>query len=374
MFVDEGKVKNGLVIICDVRHKNDKETQDVEGGTPVLRHWPFGVACLGKRNWANTMRIALYDYGVEVKTLKAEAQAELIAWLVKNKPVCTVVLQTRSTNQKDEDDSESLKGTHCWVAMHAPDSIPEMAGCLWSAPWGQTIGVLNPVNYEYVYREMIRRHFVLGLKVAENGLRAPMPQQIAFVDDENMYACLQGILNSALKGTPIAVDIETFSDLSLITAIGLSDGVRAVAVPCEAYDVYGANRVEPGSSYETIRIVMDILTIKCPKIFHNYTFDVPMLESKGFAVKGPIHDTMAMHDCVYEQYPHGLQKACAQELIVTPWKSEHKPQAAKKLGLKKKDARYWICNPEETRRYCCIDAFNTWRLAQALAPKVGIEW
>ncbi len=377
MFVDVPQSPNGLVLVCDVRLKHDRDLQEAEGGSPVLRHWPFGVACLGKRAWAGVTRVALYDYGSKITPeLKRAAAADLMAYLVSRRPACTVVLQTRSAEQKSKDDfgdAQGLTGTHCWVAMKAPDRLPEMAGCVWDAAWGPTVGVLNPINYEYVFRELIRRHLNAGLAIATNHIRPPIPGAIAWTDHAPAHALLIQIRDNAVNNFPVAVDIETFSDLTLVTAIGLSDGTNSVSVPCEGFSVYGANREEPAGSEKALSLVREILATRCPKIFHNYTFDVPMLEEKGFPVNGPIHDTMAMHVTVYKQWPHGLQKAVAHELLVGPWKSEHKPQGAKKLGLTKKDARYWICDPEELRRYNCLDAFHTWRLARALAPKLGVS-
>jgi hypothetical protein len=378
MFVDvpQGR-KNGLVIVCDVRLKHDRDLAEADGGSPVLRHWPFGKACIGKRQWAESTRIALYDYGAKLTPeLKHQAQSDLIEYLSKHRPSCTLVLQSRSSdNSSSEDtgDAKGLTGTHCWVALHAPDRLPEMAGCVWDAPWGPTIGVLNPVNYEYVYRALIRRHFLAALKVAENHLRPPIPGAMAFHDNAPAHDLLKRLYSSAAKNVPVAIDIESFSDGSVITAIGLSDGCNSVSVPCESFEVFGAGRVEPGGSETALNLVRCILASHAPKVLHNAEFDIPLLGDKGFPVCGSVEDTMAMHVTVYKQWPHGLQKACAQEILVPPWKSEHKPQGARKLGITKKDAEWWTCDPEELRRYNALDAFHTWRLGRALAPKVGFS-
>lgn len=380
MFVDRPSSPNGLLLVCDVRLKHDRDLQASQGGQPVMRHWPFGVQCLGKREWERTTRVALYDYGEDVKKVKDERVTVLKDLLGTSKWGAVAVLQTRSAarkaDKKDADDvgdALHLTGTHCWQAMKAPDRLPDMAGCIWQTSWGPTIGVLNPVNYEYVYRELVRRHLCLALHAAVNGDPTLYVEALNYKRDKARYDALCQLAYSASMGRSIAVDIESNPETNALTAIGFSDGLTIVSMNVDPYRIFRSDAVEAGATDKELVAIQQLLAENCPKLFHNYSFDVPELRARGWAVNGSLHDTMAMHATVYKQWPHGLQKACAHELPVPPWKSEYKPEYAKKYGLTRNDAGYWTGDPLKLRFYNGQDSFYTWHLGRALASKVGIQ-
>lgn len=379
MFLDSPQDPNRLLFVCDVRLLRDRRLEAKQGGSPVLNEWPFGVACLGKEQWARTTKLALYDYGEKItKAVKDARRLEFLQFLELHgrQFKCIAAMQSRSSEIKvkeDHGDAQGLVGTHCWATLKAPDRIPDMAGCVWHSKWGRIIGILNTVNYEYVYRELIRRHIRLSLELCSRDIEL-RPKAISFSRDNTADAMLLRLAVRSEQGHPIAVDIESNSELDLITAIGFSDGIEAVSVPFEAYTIFNTNgEVEPAAKQLTLDRIRKLLNGCGSKLFHNYTYDVPFLRRKGFEMKGPLHDTMAMHVVVYKQWPHGLQRACAQELAVPPWKSLHVPQYAKRLKLTKNDVEWWTGDPLELRRYNCLDAFYTWNLGRSLAPKVGIS-
>lgn len=395
LYVDRPKNPNGMCIITDARFKYDKELQEAQGGQPVLREWAFGKAALGQPAWASCTRIALYDYledteaaptGLSTKRarthvagMRAAKRAELLSHLMENKYSIIVVLQTRGAEVKSKDDfgdAVGLKGTMCWSALDTPDSLPEMAGTVWESPYGRVMGLLNPVNHEYVHGEAIRRHLIgaHGLATGKAQVLEPDPDMTGANNIIQRHGLLGELFCNLTKDidTPLAVDIESYSTDNLITAIGISDGVVSVSVPWDSFTPYGTSELELGRSQAQERLVKNILASNCPKIFHNYTYDVPFLEAKGCPVGGTIHDTMALHGIVYKQWRHGLQRACATELLIPPWKSIWHPKHPPS-GLSKDDAEWWILEPTALREYNAKDAFYTWHLANALAWKAGVK-
>ena len=411
MIIDRPQSPNGLCFVTDARLKFDRELQEERGGSPVFTAWGFGRAVLGPREWAKTTRIALYDYGEDTDSLRPEwdtwatewlaahpkksakqahklalakqrisIREELREYLRANRFRCVVVLQTRGAEQKSKEDfgdAKGLKGTMGWDALNAPDSLAEMAGCVWDSPFGPVMPLLNPINYEKVYGELIRRQLrgAWALATGQKRVFAPEPAELYFAPDGTQPAALLRILASARAGIPIALDIESYSPQDLITAIGLSDGVTSVSVPWDEFAVYGADRTEPGEAgtdSESERLTRQILLTPGPKLLHNYTYDIPFLERRGVAVAGPYHDTMAMHGVVYKQWRHGLQRAVSGEFLIPPWKSLWRPKNPPD-GLSKDDAEWWVLEPLALREYNCRDAWYTWHLGQALAWKVGIK-
>lgn len=408
MIVDRPQRPNGLCFVTDARLKFDRELQEERGGSPVFSVWGFGNAALGKANWAGVTRVALYDFGEDTEALrpewarwahdwraahpkKSEKQAhklalakqrlaireELREFLRTEKFRCTVVLQTRGAEQKSKEDfgdAKGLKGTTCWDALGAPDSLVEMSGCVWDSRFGPVMPLINPINYEKVYGELIRRQLrgAWALATGKERVFRPEPAKL-YYEPRDTLAGLRHILRSALAGKPVAVDIESYSPQDLITAIGLSDGEYSVSVPWDTFAVYGADRTELGfygAGGPEEALTREILASGCAKVFHNYTYDVPFLERRGVPVRGALHDTMAMHGVVYKQWRHGLQRATSGEFLIPPWKSEYNP---KHDGLTKDDPESWILDPHALRHYNTLDSWYTWHLAQALAWKVGIK-
>lgn len=399
MIIDRPPNPNGLCLVTDVRLKYDKDLQEEEGGSPVFREWGFGKAVLG-RAWAGVTRIALYDYGADTEALTPEwvkelerlcvqypkrkrsalekqvlarqrerIRTELRAHLNEARYPCTIILQTRGAEQKNKEefgDAKGLKGTTAWLAMPAPDSLPEMAGCVWESPYGPIMPMLNPINYEKVHGEAMRRQMKGALAICLGHAAVLRPPLIHYEDTEEARTALR-----RMRGFPIAVDIESYSTQDLITAIGISDGITSVSVPWDSFTPFGQSEPEPGATPDARALVEELLAADTPKIFHNYTYDVPFLERKGVPVGGVIHDTYAMHGVVYKQWRHGLQRACASELLIPPWKSIWHPKAPP-AGLCKDDAEWWILEPLALRQYNAHDAFYTFCLYSALKWKVGL--
>ena len=180
----------------------------------------------------------------------------------------------------------------------------------------------------------------------------------------------------AMVGKPLAVDLEFIPGRDTVTAINLSDGLRAVSLPFHAYTPRGHEQAEPAlESYtygaDVHELVGQLLAATTPKYCHNFVADVPRLYKLGFQVGGLIMDTFAAHAIAYPELPHGLQVAAASVARVPPWKSLYKPGDTQ--GLNRDDADYWTADPLALRDYGAKDAFYTWHLAQAAMPLVGMD-
>ena len=390
MYIHMPKSWNGLVVVADIRNKVDRELDLEKGGTHVLTHWPMGKAALGA-DWQRTARIALFDHGENLgidETLRGKERgaarakanswkhmqkAELRRWLDANKPAMTVFLQTRSQQaraNRDYDDGEVLgaDGTICWALAEAPDSLPNAAGCLVNAPWSPAMGVLNPINYEWVYGEVIASWLQRAHGFAKGRLKQPWYESHIHPGPA-MTDALKRLLAVHSGGAPLSVDIESFTDGSVITAVGFAAGSVAVSVPWENYQPYGQSEAVFAADSSTLGLARRLLEVPHAKILHNgIAYDGPLLASRGYRMNGPIQDTYLLHGLVHNQLRHGLQQAVSYETLCPAWKSAHKP-----LGLKKTDPAFWQADPEGLRRYNCSDAFFTAKLFDTLSWKAGLN-
>jgi hypothetical protein len=396
---------NGLCLVADARLKSDQDQELHEGGKRVYDLWGFGRAACGPE-WQRTMRVCLYDYGEDTaalnnahqialgqvqdskkmtkrKTFVAEQRkakrAELIEFLEYYKPRCVVVLQTPSIQV--EENLLSVHGTMCWDALSPPDSLLAMQGTCWDSHahnFGPIVPLLNPMSFEYAWGWPIRRWLLMAIKIAGGQMRPLTCSHKFFASrahakcTSNITEALVSLLHKARTGAaPIAIDIESYSPQNLITAVGVSDGITAISMPWEQFQPYGKEDIEPGLADSDLgALIKQVLATDTAKIFHNRAYDIPFLAAKGVPVNGECHDSMGMHREVYRQFRHGLQMACAIEFCVRPWKSEWNPKVK---GLTKSNPDYWICDPMKLREYNCDDAFNTWHLGKALAPKIGLR-
>lgn len=401
LIIDRPANPSGLYIVCDVRFKHDRELEENGKGPAVMREWAFGKASLGRAAWAQTTRVALYDYGSDTETLsaaqeteitslpekkqkkrrkaliaanRAAKRAELIAFLKAEKPSLIVVIATRGAEikMKDEDigDAKNLKGTMSWDAMHAPDSIPEMAGTVWTSPEvGRVMAMLNPANHEYVWGWQIR-NWLLGADAIVRG-RMPVlfPGESFLVSEPGpkLLRSLKAIQALAEAGSPVSIDIETVPSEDIITCIGLAAGPWAVSIPWDPFPIAGGSKEEPAGPIMAKHLAVSIMASSAPKVFHNGFYDVPFLAKRGMAVGGRHEDTYLLHGVAYRQFRHGLQRAVATEFIPIPWKSEHADPS-----YNKSSKAAWTSKPKHLRHYNALDAWYTLRLYEALRLKVGI--
>lgn len=356
-----------LVIIADWRLKTDGDLDRNEPErTHVLEFWKFGRWCLGRR-YAPATRIALFDYGEKPSNAEAAKRREaLVAWLEANRPERVYIIPTPDSTMGAE--AVALKGTHCWNALRAPDTLEAMRGTRWMYRPGVEVTPLFPVAKRV--KELQRWSMAMWLRAAA------MPTLHLPEERASIHPSLKMLeLMESMRGKPLAVDLEFNPSIDIVTAIGLSDGVSAVSVPWDRYLPRNNETCEKGlNDYGRIRTdirrtLRHLLADRTCKIAHNFVADIPRLTTRGFEVNGKLHDTFAAHAIALPELRHGLQHAAASLLPVPPWKSLYKPSRLAR-GITRDDAEFWVADPEALRSYNTKDAFYTWHLARAVLPHV----
>lgn len=405
MIIHRPKNPSGLLLVCDVRSKFDREVAEETGGSPVLDKWRFGRQVYGDRDWSRVTRICLFDYGQDINALRpeqaahvrqapekrrtalgkrivsdnrAQARSDLREFLREEQFPVTMILEAPNAQDqgKDSDNvAKNKKGTFCWTALAAPDSLSNMSGTVWASEFGQVMPLLYPrYNGSYVWNAEIRKWMLGARELVAGRMQVLTPGgKGASEPGPALETELRDILARHSAGVPLALDLETFTDEDLITCIGLSTGAHSASVPWDTFRPFGTDTMESGASPACDRLVRDILNVPVPKITHNgIDFDIPFLRRRGVSVNGKVLDTYLMHGVVHKQLRHGLQRACTTYNLVPPWKSLHKAAGQNDNGLTEDDGEYWIQNPKELRGYNLEDSFQTWHLGAALRPKVGV--
>lgn len=362
MFIARGSTR--LVIVTDWRLKSDADLDAEQGALGhVLDMWPLGRFALGPDYNACT-RIALFDYGAKPTAVQAaHVRAKWVRWVEENRPEVVLVVPTPDSTMGGE--APHLKGTQCWQALRAPDTLDAMRGTRWNYLPGTVVTALFPIAKRV--KELQRWSLVQWMRAWA------MPTL-----DLTRHTIYPGAkmlrLMESMRGKPLAIDLEFHPGKDIVTAIGLSDGECAVSIPWDAYTPRNTGTIEPGlKSYAESKSVegalCGLLAGGAPKVAHNFTADIPRLTARGFQVNGKLHDTFAAHAIAFPELRHGLQHACASLLPVPPWKSVYRP-ARLARGITRDDAEFWIADPLALRRYNCRDAFFTHNLARAVLPYV----
>lgn len=352
MIVDERDSR--MVFVTDYRWKSDRELSENGGRDNYVLHMAPEL-----RNWSDYTRIALFDYKAKPGALeRAAAKEQLRYWLDENAPKVTIVIPTVALEADDKAD------TVCWSVFGAPEGLAAMRSTFFEY-----------CDAQYVTPIFGFSPFLKELQKWQNEQTIRRAQRIASGLDETLF-CREKIIFpthldiATLKERFLAVDIESIEGTDLITAVGLSDGVTAISVPVDTYLPYGRDLKELGGTREQLQALKEVLASDIPKVFHNYTFDVPRLTRCGFPVNGDIHDTFCAMAIAYPELSHGLQSSVAALLSVPPWKSLWHPKLP---GITREDIEYWICDPIGLRDYNADDAFYTWHLANVVLPQVGIS-
>lgn len=366
MFV-AGKDRR-TVIITDWRLKTDADLDASEPGQGhVLELYKFARWCLG-RAYLNVTRIALFDYQAKPGNAEAAKQREaLVAWLAKYKPGRVYIIPTPDSTMGAE--ANSLKGTQCWNALRAPDTLDAMRGTRWLYNGHSEVTALYPIAKRV--KELHRWSAALWLRARGLHTLHLVESRLCITPSLRMLKMLDSMV-----GKPLSIDLEFNPSNDIVTAVGLSDGHCAVSIPWDRYLPRNNEEWEPGLKdykhlYRDIRKTLaKLLAAPTAKVAHNFVADIPRLTKRGFKVGGILHDTFAAHAIAFPELRHGLQHAAASMLPVPPWKSLYKPQHISR-GITRDDAEFWIADPLALRSYNCRDAFYTWHLAKAVLPHVG---
>lgn len=386
MFVYE--TNSPVVFLVDFRLASDA-SYDYENDTTnsVYRLWGAASKYVSKQDWARLTKAALLDVTDTLKfpenadkgtkkTLRGKfhskvvvAKAAMDRYLKRRQPKLIVVLQSRSASARKNKEIEGVEsesdGTLVWDMMKGPGPMSSVFGTIFESPYGPCMAIPNPLNYEFVYEELIRRWLVAALAFGEGALPLLTPERNYFRRDE-----VTAGLARIRRNTMLSIDLEFSPALDIIMAIGISDGVNSVSVPWDSFAVGTTQMIEPGRTEGWETTVKDLLKQAPSVCGHNYIgADLPYLRARGLFHTDVIYDTWIMHGLAYRQYRHGLQECVAQNFLVHPWKVQFKLSAE---GLVPDDPQYWTSAPLQLREYNCFDAFYTHKLALELIPKVGL--
>lgn len=366
MFV-AGRSK-AVAVVTDWRLSSDRDLDESDPGRAhALDFWRFGRFCFGKQ-WLSTTRVALFDHGAKPSLSHAAAQrGALAAWIEQHRPRRVYIIPTPDSTMGAE--AVALKGSHCWAALHAPDTLEAMRGTRWAYNAHTEVTPVFPTArrvkelQRWCMAQWLRAHAMPTLELDEERLCIrPSLKMLNLMD--------------SMVGRPLAVDLEFNPTTDIVTAIGLSDGQSAVSIPWDRYTPRNNEKEELGLndyrflSRDLVRVLRRLLSAHTAKIAHNFIADVPRLERKGFVINGPLHDTFAAHAIAFPELRHGLQHAAATLLPVPPWKSLYKPSRLAR-GITREDSEFWTADPKALRSYNCRDAFYTWHLCRAVLPHVG---
>lgn len=355
-----GTGQNGLAIIVDSRTRQDAQ----DGGCLNTSRWRH---FFGDAEWKRTLRIALREYGSEPYTSKDLACVKVeVDRILREHAVFTLLLMQSPA-------TPGVRHVHSSWNMYGHAGSPyKWAGTVQAVGEYRICPVLNPSNYEDVYEYLIRRWFCQAHAVASRRITPmPFPDMLHTTPNTSMVSALTRICED--RRSPIAIDIETNTSGTIITAIGLSNGKDTISAPWDSFHISGTDDEEPSlTSYEHGHIVSELVNTCLrsinPKILHNGAFDIYELSKRSLTVNNFAYDTLLMHRVVYPQFRHGLQQACATEFCVEPWKCVWKPPSA----VRGTGEDVWLSDPIEMRKYNCRDSFATWVLFNKLRTKVGV--
>lgn len=165
--------------------------------------------------------------------------------------------------------------------------------------------------------------------------------EVEYEDSMRAAALVSGILAECRDQRFLALDLETTAlrpREAEIRAVGLGHPGRSICVLWEI--------LPPLARQALAEVLTDPLVAKC---VHNRLYDVPVLEWRGFPVRGPIHCTLLGHHVIFPGLPHDLQRAATQFFAIPPWKAEFRGGEE---------------TPASLTRYCAIDTLACARLAK----------
>lgn len=360
-----------LVIATDWRSRSDADLDiaEPEGRPHVLHMWRLGAEALGARRYTRANRTALFDHGdIPPRASVTDARETFAWWIKKQRPERVIIIPTPSA-QLGEGVS-AIGGTACWTALHPPDSLEAMRLTFWRYNAHTEVMVGFPIAR--------RAKQVQLWAMAQAMRRAATEKTLECSELRTEMSELSACVLYNMRDKPLAVDLEFVPGRNIVTAIGLSDGMRAVSIPWHSYVPRGHEERELGIAdypHDPAAYIVDelknLLRAATPKYCHNFVADVPLLRRLELEVGGPVCDTFAAHAIAFPELRHGLQAAAASLLPVPPWKSLYRPSDLRGLG--RDDEEFWIADPKALRDYNAKDAFYTWHLAQRVLPLVGCD-
>lgn len=179
-----------------------------------------------------------------------------------------------------------------------------------------------------------------------------------------------------VPGGPVAIDTETswIEDGSYPSLMGMS---LAFGEPLEAYYLpFRHSTREPSLMGPEVNLDLGLLmdlnnvlfkSVARPKLFHNFKFDIKVLEAEGCTVADPLIDTLLVAHLVNENhYAYQLEylsKVCLGD--------ENAYAEKKAIANVAKQFKGWNNIPGSAMaKYACSDSIRTWRLYEAFWPRL----
>ena len=177
----------------------------------------------------------------------------------------------------------------------------------------------SDVYFQLIFQDLYKAYRMVDPKVPDDD-RTFMP---AYEIAPPMADVLEFIAWIRENKTLCCVDIECDSidplaaNLTIIGFGAVVDGVvTAHAVP--VWDGCGYTQAELDAFYAAFAALLADPDV--PILFHNFTYDVMVLERHGMPTIGKVEDTLIAHYCLYPELPHDLQSVACSYLNVGPWK------------------------------------------------------
>jgi len=166
-------------------------------------------------------------------------------------------------------------------------------------------------------------------------------------------------MTALVKAKFVGVDTETVS-LEDKTLVGYS-----IAFNDEAYYIPVRDKVLPNMPIKQARELLQTILHKCIVIFHNSSFDLPVLHKFGIDIESSysIHDTLLMANLVNENMRHGLKK------LTKKYFNYEMTEYKEICGTGKKQIAFADA-PQEKYNYACDDAFYTLKLYHLFVDKL----
>jgi len=236
------------------------------------------------------------------------------------------------------------------TALHAlgiTQSITKVRGTPLATQWGKVIPTFHPAYLMRQQQEFVTASYDWK-KIAKHMESTGFPQ---FKEDYNLFPKLDDVVLFWEKvqrsirehgSVELAIDLETpfegdhYEKTILVCGIATSES-EAIVIPfhkADGRDYWGTQ----GEEEQVIEILSALFNHpKVTKILHNALFDLAVLRSLGFPVRGPIYDTMLAHWLVYEPAHHSLAYCASIYTDLPPWKIE--TQWNDDLSLRRRNAR-----------------------------------
>lgn len=189
--------------------------------------------------------------------------------------------------------------------------------------------VQSDVYYQVVFQDVYKAYRMVDPQVPDEerlfrpayDVAPPMEDVlnfIAWIRDNQKLCCVDIECDSidplAAKLTIIGFGAEV-DGVVTVHAVPVWEGCGYTPEELDAfYEAFGALEADPAVS----------------KLFHNFTYDVMVLERHGMPTKGRVEDTLLMHYALFPELTHDLQSVATSYLNIGPWKVNFRHQESER--------------------------------------------